>query len=154
MNIPSFYITQSQTFREILDLADNTNNDQDLGREVRKIVENYKKPRHSLYPNDPDIFSEYLKYSKEVADKFAQMLSVGNDYMDYINDIQEKSPDTFFNFRMPHEQALIDMMLDHSFEDRKDLMEKIQARQKQAQEWLTNHSMSFEQWVEKRKLEQ
>lgn len=149
--IPSFMYLQSKNFREIMELSQNTTSNDELGQKVRQIVDDYKKPRHSLYPNDPDIYSEYLKYCKQVVDKFSEMLSVGNDYMDYINSVQEKNPDTYFNFRMPHEQSLIDMMINHTFEDSKDIMEKIQARQKEAQEWLSNHSMSFEQWIEKKK---
>ena len=146
---------QLRAYREILELTEKLTNDQELGYEVRKLMNEYQKPLPSYnYQLDtyeakyePTPYDNYMQYMKEVADKFAEILSVGNDYRDYINDIQEKDPRTFYNFRNPNEQALIDLMLDRTIEDRKDLMEKIQARQKQAQEWLSKNLMTFEEWT-------
>jgi len=144
-----------RAYREILDLIEKFPNDQELGFEVRKLMNEYQKPLPSYNyqldkyeaNHEPTPYDYYMKYMKEVADKFAEMLSVENDYWDYVNDIQEKDPGTFYNFRRPNEQALIDLMLDHSMEDRKDLMEKIQARQKEAQEWLSKNLMTFEEFL-------
>ena len=155
--VPSFFYRQSRAYREILELTEKLPNDQEFGFEVRRLMNEYQKPSQYDYSieldgkcevtYEPTPYDYYMKYMKEVADKFAEMLSVENDYWDYVNDIQEKDPGTFYNFRRPNEQTLIDLMLDHTIEDRKDLMEKIQARQKQAQEWLSKNLMTFEEFL-------
>lgn len=153
--LPSFFSRRSAAYKEILELTETITNDQELGLKVRAIINEYQKPLPSYnYELDtyeakyePTPFDNYMKYVKEITDKFAEMLSVGNDYLDYASTIQENDLDTKYDFRNANSQALIDMMIHHTFEDSKELMEKIEQRHEQAKKWLSKNVMTFEEWM-------
>lgn len=157
--MPSFPYRQSRAYREILELTEKLPNDQELGLKVRALISEYQKPHYTSYncyePDrdkieyEPTPFDNYMKYVKDITDKFAEMLSAGNDYLDHINTVQGNDPGTFYNFRNANTQTLIDMMLSHTFEDSKEVMEKIEARQEEAKAWLSNNIMTFEEWTKK-----
>lgn len=88
----------------------------------------------------------YEKYAKEMVDKFSEMCSIKNEYLDYCNRIQELNPNTFYNFRNPDMATVIDLNLSHKMDDKmfKDLIKR---RKEEAKKWLSDNLLTYEEFI-------
>ena len=88
---------------------------------------------------------EYTEYVDGVLKKYIKMISRKEDYMDYCNLMRERDPETRYTFWPASERVLIDMGLDHVWDD-KALQKIIKTRQEKAKEWLKQNFKTYEEF--------
>lgn len=88
---------------------------------------------------------EYEEYVKGIVDKFSDMCSVKNDYLDYCNYIQSKGYGVYYNFRQADVRTLVDILTSGDFEN-KNVHKIIQDRQEKAKKWLSENLLSYDEW--------
>lgn len=88
----------------------------------------------------------YEKYAKEMVDKFSDMCSIKNEYLDYCNKIQELNPGVFFNFRNPNMATVIDLNLSHKM-DTEMFKNLIKSRKEEAKKWLSDNLLTYEEFA-------
>ena len=89
---------------------------------------------------------EYMEYVRKVLAKYNKMISLEEDYLDYVN-ISFTDLDNKVDVRMPNERSFIDMEIGHMWDNEK-VREKIKERQENALKWLNHNLLTFEKFNE------